>query len=99
MTWACASTARVWMQHPIDAEIGGQWNSDGVAVGKDRSYLAGFLWHEAGSGESTSTSAVTRARPRFRAASRRRPPAVRRGAVPSRASATRRERVRSAARR
>jgi hypothetical protein len=40
-----------WMPSPIDAEIGGQWNSDGVAVGKDRSYLAGFLWHEAGSGD------------------------------------------------
>ncbi|HEV2903257.1 MAG TPA: hypothetical protein VGW30_08355 [Gaiellaceae bacterium] len=40
-----------WMPSPIDAEIGGQWNSDGVSVGKDRSYLAGFLWHEAGSGD------------------------------------------------
>ena len=40
-----------WMPSPIDAEIGGQWNSDGVAVGRDRSYLAGFLWHEAGSGD------------------------------------------------
>jgi hypothetical protein len=40
-----------WMPSPIDAEIGGQWNSDGPAVGKDRSYLAGFLWHEASSGD------------------------------------------------
>jgi hypothetical protein len=40
-----------WMPSPIDAEIGGQWNSDGTAVGKDKSYLAGFLWHEAGSGD------------------------------------------------
>ena len=40
-----------WMPSPIDAEIGGQWNSDGVAVDRDRSYLAGFLWHEAGSGD------------------------------------------------
>ena len=40
-----------WMPSPIDAEIGGQWNSDGVSVGRDRSYLAGFLWHEAGSGD------------------------------------------------
>jgi hypothetical protein len=40
-----------WMPSPIDAEIGGQWNSDGVSVGTDRSHLAGFLWHEAGSGD------------------------------------------------
>ena len=40
-----------WMPSPIDAEIGGQWNSDGVVVNKDGSYLAGFLWHEAGSGD------------------------------------------------
>lgn len=40
-----------WMPSPIDAEIGGQWNSDGAAVGKDRSYLTGFLWHEASSGD------------------------------------------------
>ena len=40
-----------WMPSPIDARIGGQWNSDGTSVGKDRSYLAGFLWHEAGSGD------------------------------------------------
>lgn len=40
-----------WMPSPIDAEIGGQWASDGAAVGKDKSYLAGFLWHEAGSGD------------------------------------------------
>ena len=40
-----------WMPSPIDAEIGGQWNSDGAIVDDDRSYLAGFLWHEAGSGD------------------------------------------------
>ena len=40
-----------WMPSPIDAEIGGQWNSDGVIVSDDRSFLAGFLWHETGSGD------------------------------------------------
>ena len=40
-----------WMPSPIDAEIGGQWNSDGAIVDEDRSFLAGFLWHEAGSGD------------------------------------------------
>lgn len=40
-----------WMPSPLDADIGGQWNSDGALVDKDRSYLVGFLWHEAGSGD------------------------------------------------
>jgi hypothetical protein len=40
-----------WMPSPLDAEIGGQWNSDGALVDRDRSYLVGFLWHEAGSGD------------------------------------------------
>ena len=40
-----------WMPSPIDAEIGGQWNSAGAIVDEDKSYLAGFLWHEAGSGD------------------------------------------------
>jgi hypothetical protein len=40
-----------WMPSPLDARIGGQWNSGGPLVGKDRSYLVGFLWHEAGSGD------------------------------------------------
>jgi hypothetical protein len=40
-----------WMPSPLDADIGGQWNSSGPAVGRDRSYLLGFLWHEAGSGD------------------------------------------------
>ena len=40
-----------WMPSPLDAEIGGQWNSSGPSVGKDRSYLVGFLWHEASSGD------------------------------------------------
>src|SRR5215210_1319309 len=40
-----------WMPSPIDALIGGQWNSDGAIVDEDQSYLAGFLWHEAGSGD------------------------------------------------
>jgi hypothetical protein len=40
-----------WMPSPLDALISGQWNSGGPLVGKDRSYLVGFLWHEAGSGD------------------------------------------------
>jgi hypothetical protein len=40
-----------WMPSPLDADIGGQWNSDGALVDRDRSYLVGFLWHEAGSGD------------------------------------------------
>jgi hypothetical protein len=40
-----------WMPSPLDADIGGQWNSGGPIVDKDRSYLVGFLWHEAGSGD------------------------------------------------
>jgi hypothetical protein len=40
-----------WMPSPLDADIGGQWNSDGAHVDEDRSYLVGFLWHEAGSGD------------------------------------------------
>jgi hypothetical protein len=40
-----------WMPSPLDASIGGQWNSGGPRVGRDRSYLVGFLWHEAGSGD------------------------------------------------
>jgi hypothetical protein len=40
-----------WMPSPLDADIGGQWNSDGPVVDRDRSYLVGFLWHEAGSGD------------------------------------------------
>jgi hypothetical protein len=40
-----------WMPSPLDADIGGQWNSDGAHVDRDRSYLVGFLWHEAGSGD------------------------------------------------
>lgn len=40
-----------WMPSPIDALIGGQWNSGGPNVRPDRSYLVGFLWHEAGSGD------------------------------------------------
>jgi hypothetical protein len=40
-----------WMPSPLDADIGGQWNSDGPIVDGDRSYLVGFLWHEAGSGD------------------------------------------------
>ena len=33
---------------PLDAKIGGRWSS-GASVGKDRSYLAGFIWFEKGS--------------------------------------------------
>jgi hypothetical protein len=40
-----------WMPSPLDGLIDGQWNSSGPAVGRDRSYLVGFLWHEAGSGD------------------------------------------------
>jgi len=37
-----------WVPSPLTAQIGGQW-STGVSVGKDRSYLAGFIWFEKGS--------------------------------------------------
>ena len=40
-----------WMPSPLDGLIDGQWNSSGPAVDRDRSYLVGFLWHEAGSGD------------------------------------------------
>lgn len=40
-----------WMPSPLDALIGGQWDSDGASVSPDRSYLVDFLWHEAGSGD------------------------------------------------
>jgi hypothetical protein len=40
-----------WMPSPLDADIGGQWNSSGPIVGRDRHFLVGFLWHEAGSGD------------------------------------------------
>ena len=40
-----------WMPSPLDAMIDGQWNSGGPVVDRDRSYLVGFLWHEAGSGD------------------------------------------------
>jgi hypothetical protein len=40
-----------WMPSPLDASIDGQWNSGGPLVDRDRSYLVGFLWHEAGSGD------------------------------------------------
>lgn len=37
-----------WVPSPLTAQIGGQW-STGASVGKDRSYLAGFIWFEKGS--------------------------------------------------
>jgi hypothetical protein len=40
-----------WMPSPLDALIDGQWSSGGPIVDRDRSYLVGFLWHEAGSGD------------------------------------------------
>lgn len=40
-----------WMPSPLDADINGQWNSGGPIVERDRSFLVGFLWHEAGSGD------------------------------------------------
>jgi hypothetical protein len=36
-----------WVPNPLTAEIGGPWQS-GYSVKRDRSYLVGFLWHEAG---------------------------------------------------
>jgi len=36
-----------WVPSPLTAQIGGQWSS-GASVGKDRSYLAGFIWFEKG---------------------------------------------------
>jgi hypothetical protein len=40
-----------WVPSPLTAKIGGRW-STGVSVDKkDRSYLAGFIWFERGSGE------------------------------------------------
>jgi hypothetical protein len=40
-----------WMPSPLDADIDGQWNSSGPIVNRDRSFLVGFLWHEANSGD------------------------------------------------
>jgi hypothetical protein len=40
-----------WMPSPLDADINGQWNSSGPIVNRDKSFLVGFLWHEAGSGD------------------------------------------------
>ena len=37
-----------WVPSPLNAQIGSQ-ESTGVSVGKDRSYLAGFIWYEKGS--------------------------------------------------
>jgi hypothetical protein len=39
-----------WIPSPLNARIDGRFSS-GVSVGKDRSYLAGFIWFERGSGE------------------------------------------------
>ena len=39
-----------WVPSPLDAKIGGRL-STGASVSKDRSYLAGFIWFERGSGE------------------------------------------------
>jgi hypothetical protein len=39
-----------WLPDPLDGHIGGQWNNID-SVGKDRSYLIGFVWQEVGSGE------------------------------------------------
>ena len=36
-----------WLPNPLTGEIDGPWKS-GYAVRRDRSYLIGFLWHEAG---------------------------------------------------
>ena len=40
-----------WMPSPLDADLNGQWNSSGPIVNRDRSFLVGFLWHEANSGD------------------------------------------------
>jgi hypothetical protein len=40
-----------WMPSPLDADLNGQWNSSGPIVNRDRSFLVGFLWHEASSGD------------------------------------------------
>jgi hypothetical protein len=40
-----------WMPSPLDAVIGGQWDSDGPSIRADRSFLVDFLWHEAGAGD------------------------------------------------
>jgi hypothetical protein len=37
-----------WVPSPLDGKIGGRW-STGASAGKDRSYLAGFIWFEKGS--------------------------------------------------
>ena len=39
-----------WMPDPFDGVIGGRWNTID-SVSPDRSYLVGFIWLEAGSGE------------------------------------------------
>ena len=39
-----------WMPDPFDSEIGGRWNTID-SVSPDGSYLIGFIWLEAGSGE------------------------------------------------
>lgn len=39
-----------WMPDPFDGVIGGRWNTID-SVSPDRSYLIGFIWLEAGSGE------------------------------------------------
>ena len=38
-----------WMPQPIDARIGGEWNTI-RSVSRDRSYLMGFAWQELGNG-------------------------------------------------
>jgi hypothetical protein len=39
-----------WMPDPFDSVIGGRWNTIDSVL-SDRSYLMGFIWLEAGSGE------------------------------------------------
>jgi hypothetical protein len=39
-----------WVPSPLTAQIGGRW-STGASVDNDRSFLAGFIWFERGSGE------------------------------------------------
>jgi hypothetical protein len=36
-----------WMPSPLDGDMDGEWEN-GVSVGRDRSYLVSFVWHEHG---------------------------------------------------
>lgn len=40
-----------WVPSPLTAQIGGRWSTGASVDRKDRSFLAGFIWFERGSGE------------------------------------------------